>query len=305
MRMRRKIIIIIALVGLANILALYVGSQLILLPSFAKLEEEKVQENIDRTMSVLSNEFSELSSKTGDYAEWDDTYGFVQDGNEEYIQSNLDAETFANLRVDLVLFINIQGQLVIGRAFQHDMLESTTAPQTLLDLLFASDRLWKHSTVDSVTTGLVPLSTPLLIASRPVLTNEHEGPIVGTLIMGRYLNDEEVSYIAETVNLPTSVSRLNDSEADISQVPLSKEKPIYMQPLSADSIAGYALIEDIYENPFLVLSLEMPRDIYKQGQTNVTYFLISLLATGIVFGATALLILEKQVLRRLTDSQQT
>src|SRR4030067_1848298 len=102
MRMRRKIIIIVALVGLANVLSVYVGSQLILLPSFAKLEEEKVQENIDRTLSVLSNEFSELSSKTGDYAEWDDTYAFVQDGHEEYIQANLDAGTFPHLSADLI-----------------------------------------------------------------------------------------------------------------------------------------------------------------------------------------------------------
>ena len=303
MRMRMKMLAIMTIAGIVMTLALYVTSQFIIVNSFARLEEQNVQQNIQRTLSALSNEFSDLSSKTGDYAEWDDTYAFVQDANEDYIQSNLDAATWANLRVDLVVFINSSGQIVFGTVFQPDM-TTTPIPQSLLELLSANDTLWHHPSVESRITGIVPLAEePLLIASRPILTSQHEGPIRGALIMGRYLASEEIEYLSQTVHLPLSLSRFNDSETNsdfyAAHQSLSKENPVFVQPLNADMVAGYALITDIYENPFLVLRATMPRDIYKEGEASVVYFLAALIVTGVIFGAIVMLILEKYVVSRV------
>jgi len=296
----------IAILALASIImtsALYVTSQIIVLGSFAELEEKNVQQNVGRTLSALDNEFTDLSSKTGDYAEWDETYNFVQDANEEYIQNNLDAPTWANLRVDVAVFVNTAGQVVYGIVFQPDM---TTAPlpQSLLELLSANDTLWYHPNLESRITGIVPLAEePLLIASRPILTSFHEGPIHGALIMGRFLDSEEIEYLSQTVHLPLSLSRFNDPETSsdfyAARQSLSKDTPVFVQPLNADTIAGYALLTDIYEDPFLVLRATMPRDIYKQGEASVFYFLAALIGTGVIFGITVMLILEKYVISRV------
>jgi sensor domain CHASE-containing protein len=203
--MRTKMLAITVISVIAGTLALYVGSQFIIVSSFAKLEEQKVQESIEITRSALSNEFADLSSKARDYADWDDTYVFVQDGNEEYIQNNLDAPTWANLRVDVAVFINTAGQVVFGIVFQPD---GTTIPipQSLLNLLSANDTLWGHPSITGEITGIVPLEDPLLIASKPIMTSMHEGPIRGALIMGRYLDSEEIEYLSQTVHLPLSLS---------------------------------------------------------------------------------------------------
>jgi signal transduction histidine kinase len=301
--MRVKILVIMVLVAIANVLALYGGSQLILLRSFASLEEQNVKQNVERAMSVLSNEFAELSSKTGDYAEWDDTYVFVQDANEDYIQANLDAETFANLRVDVVLFINTLGELVFGKTFHHNLSESTIIPPALSELLSNDDLLWNHSSTDSRITGFVPLEIPLMVSSRPILTNNHEGPIAGALVFGRYLHAEEIDFLAQTVHLQLSLDSINDSQAASNDYNVSsallEERTVLVQPLNVDSIAGYTLIADVYQDPYLVLRIEMPRDVYKQGEVSITYFLLSLCVTGMVFAATAMLMLEKQVMSRL------
>jgi len=81
---------------------------------------------------------------------------------------------------------------------------------------------------------------------------------------------------------------------------LSEEAPIFIKPLSEESIAGYALINDIYGDPSLVLRVDMSRGIYEQGQSTIYYFIISLLAIGLVFVVVAILLLEKLVLSRLT-----
>ena len=299
MRMRTKMLAITIISVIAGTLALYVGSQFIILGSFARLEEQDVRENVGRTLSALDNEFVELRSKARDYADWDETYVFVQDGNEEYIQNNLDAPTWANLRVDVVLFINNLGQLVFGTVFQSDG-TTTPIPQSFLDLLSANDTLWDHSSITGEITGIVPFEdNPLLIASKPILTSMHEGPIRGALIMGRYFGSEEIDYLAQTEHLPLALSRFNDSETDsdfyAARQSLSKENPVFVQPLNGSTIAGYALLTNIYENSFLVLRATLPRAIYKQGGATVAYFLAAQIFTGVVTAVAVMLVLKKYV----------
>jgi signal transduction histidine kinase len=301
--MRTKMLAITVISVIAGTLALYIGSNIIVLGSFAELEEKTVQQNVGRTLSALDNEYTDLSSKTGDYAEWDETYNFVRDANAAYPQENLDPPTFANLRVDVVVFINTAGQVVYGTAFQ-DMTKAPL-PQSLLDLISANDILWYHPDIESVITGIVPLSSdkPLLIASRPILTDNHEGPIRGAMIMGRYFDTEEIEYLINTVHLPLSLSSFTDLENNSDSYAvyqaLSKKDSIFVQPLNADMAAGYTLLMDVYDDPFLMLRVDMPRDIYKQGEATVGYFLMAQIVTGVVTSAAVLVILEKYVVSRV------
>ncbi|MCW4043945.1 MAG: ATP-binding protein [Candidatus Bathyarchaeota archaeon] len=292
-----------ALAGIVLVSAVYASSQLILLRSFEKLEEKNTQKNVERTLSVLSNEYADLSSKAGDYAEWDETYQFIQDSNEEYIERNLDAPTWANLRVDLSVFIDSSGRIVFGRSYQPD---NTVAPipLSLAELVSANDTLWRHLSVESAITGVINLrEAPLLIASRPILTSQHEGPIRGALLIGRYLDFEEMEYLAQTVHLPLSATLLDalDANSDFytASQSLTQEAPVFVQSLSADRVAGYALISDIYGNSLLILKAEMTRDIYKQGEATITYFMLSIVGIGVIFSAIILIIVEQQVLSRM------
>jgi len=142
-----------------------------------------------------------------------------------------------------------------------------------------------------------------MVASRPILTSEREGPIRGTLIMGRFLNSAEISRLGETTELTLSVHPPGDSNTPpIFKNALSSppaEPPINVFPVNQDLVAGYTLINDIYGKPGLLLKVELPRSIYKQGQASILYFVVSLLAAGLVFGLINLLLLEKTVLSRL------
>jgi len=72
-----------------------------------------------------------------------------------------------------------------------------------------------------------------------------------------------------------------------------------VQPLNGNTVAGYALLTDIYENPLLVLRATMPRDIYGQGQVSATYFIAALIVTGVVFGLVVTVIQEKQLVSQI------
>lgn len=305
MKMREKTIIIIVVTTVSMISILYAASQTILLNSFARLEEQNTRQNVERVMSALSNEFSVLNQKCGDWAEWDDTYTFVQDLNDNYKQANLVDASFINIRTNFLLFVNTTGQLVAGMAFDLKNMTEMPIPESVLQLLSANDIIWRHQDTNSSVTGIALLpENPLLLASRPILTSQQEGPIRGALIFARYFNDEEVELLAQTVHLPLIMHRFDDSQmpSDFQEASssLSEKAPIFVNPLDSDYVAGYALINDIFGRPILVLRADMIRDVYKQGQTTIHYLILSLLTSCVAFSALIMLLLEKVVLSRLT-----
>ncbi len=304
--MRQKTITIIVLASISMITILYAASQTILLNSFAKLEDQNTRQNVERVLSALSNEFAELNSKCGDWAEWDDTYAYVQDLNNNYKQANLVDASFINIRTNFLLFVNSTGHLVSGMAFDLKNMTEMAIPQSVLQLLSANDILWRHQDPNSNVTGIVLLpEDPLLIASRPILTSQREGPIRGALIFARYFNSNEIERLAETVHLPLVMHRFADSQMPsdfrVANSSLSEKDPIFVNPLNTDSVAGFALINDVFGHPVLVLRAEMLRDIYKQGQATINYLVLSLFAACVVFSTLIMLLLEKVILSRLTQ----
>jgi len=304
MTLRRKTLFIIGATFYGVIILLFFISRNILLGSFVELENQNAYQNTERVRSTLSREFSDLEATTGDWAAWDDTYAFIEDANTEYIESNLIDGTFVELRLNLMMFIDSAGQTVFGKAFDLDNEEAVLVPQSLQGHLTIGDILLTHSDTESSISGIVLLPEgPMLIASRPILTSEDEGPIRGALVMGRFLDATEMERFAELTHLPLVMHQFSDTQIppDFQAVrsSLSEERPIIVQPLNEQSIAGYTLIQDIYGKPSLVLRVDMPRDIYQQGQTTISYLILSIVGVGLVFGLATILLLERQVLSRL------
>ena len=299
MTLRKKVLLIVSATIVALVVILHAASQIILLRGVANLEEQVASQNVQRAVNALTDELDTLNATAGDWAAWDDTYNFVEDANSDYIESNLVDLTFANLRLNLMLFVNSSGQVVLARGFNlNDEREIPLANSLGEEMLRSNGLLLHHSDPHSSITGIVMLSEgPMLVASRPIVASGYEGPIRGTLIMGRYLDSAEVSRLSEKAHLSISLSQFSDAQVGRSY--LSDETPLVVRPLNAESVAGYFLLKDVYGNPALVLKVDMPRDIYKQGAGSVSYFMWALLAFGLVFGVVVLLLLEKVVLSRL------
>jgi len=305
MSLRKKTLIIILATLVALIVILFVVSQTIFLRSATRLEEQDTRQNIERALNALNQEISQVESQVGDWAPWDDTYAFIDDANEAYIQSNLIDETFVNLELNLMLFIDSSGQIVFGKALDLQNEQEVPVPESVKEHLSADNLLIQHKDIESTVSGIILLPEgPMLITSHPILTSEHEGPIKGTLIFGEYLDYAKVDNIAESTRLSLSIERMDapqtNSEFKQAFEALSEDSPMFIQPLDRNTVAGYALIEDVYGMPVLMLRTEMPRAIYQQGQTSLLYFVASLWLVGFVFVVVIMLLMEKSVLSPLT-----
>ena len=302
MTIRKKTLLIIFVTTLFLVLLLFGISETFFLGSFANLEEHMILQNIDRAQLALSSDIDQLNSTETDWASWNDTYAFIMDRNQNYISANLDTEALTNLGLNLILFVDSSGQPVFIRMVNLDTKMETPVPKNFLKNLFKKGTLVCRNESD-IFKGIVLLPEgSLLISSQPILTSEGNGPVRGTLIMGRYL-DSELKHLSALTQLPLVSQRINDpnmsSDFVAAQSSILKGKTVLVNPLSENSIAGYALIKDIYGDPELILRVDQPRDIYRQGQSAVYYFSIYIILIGLIFAIVIIFLLDKTFLSRI------
>ncbi|MBD1827920.1 PAS domain S-box protein [Microcoleus vaginatus GB1-A2] len=305
MKLRRKTLSIvgITIAGLTGIL--YATSSRILLGSLIKAEEQEATQVVKGVLSVFGQTADDFNSRFADWSAWNDTYNFIQNRNSEFIDSNLIPEGLVNLRVNIAVFVNTSGTIVYGTGFDSEKLKLTPVPEALKRRISLSDPLLQHPNPKSSLAGIMLLpSGPILITSRPILTTKSTGPIRGTLVFGRNLDAASIAKVSKITRLPLIVHSVNEPglPADFQKAreKLSEKKPILVRPLSEKSIAGYALIRDIYNQPALLLRVDIPREIYRQGQISLLYLLVSVALAGVGFVGCTLLLLERLVLSRLS-----
>ncbi|MEG4212425.1 CHASE4 domain-containing protein [Microcoleus sp. S13_B4] len=305
MKLRWKTLSIvgITIAGLTGIL--YVASSSILLGSLIKAEEQEATQVVRGVLSVFGQTADDFNSRFADWSSWDDTYTFIQNRNSKFIASNLIPEGLANIRVNIAIFVNTSGKIVYSTGFDSQKVKLTPVPEALKRRISLSDSLLQHPNAKSSLAGILLLpSGPILITSRPILTTKSTGPIRGTLIFGRNLDAASIAKVSKITRLPLIVHSVNEPQlpADFQKAreKLSEKKPIFVRPLSEESIAGYALIRDIYNQPALLLRVDIPREIYRQGHISLLYLLVSVALAGVGFVGCTLLLLERLVLSRLS-----
>jgi PAS domain S-box-containing protein len=304
MTLRRRILLIIGVTLVALIVGLYGVSSSILLKDFARLERRDVASDVRRLQSAVGNEVANLNAEAAEWAEWDDTYQFIQDRNKNYIRSNLNETMLANVRLNLVVFLNREGQVVWSKGLDLRTEKATPITESFLGLLKTKSALAEHPNTASVRAGVLLLPEGVtLVVSRPIVTSQRTGPVRGTLILGRFLDAMVMKRLADTTHLTTTVWRVDDPKlpADFRQAwaMIPNAKTVYVHRLQGDLVGGYTLWNDVFGKPALLLRVEMPREIFAQGQATIRYLVTLLLVIGLCFGGGMMVLMERLVLRRL------
>ncbi|MBI5000985.1 MAG: hypothetical protein HZB92_05605 [Euryarchaeota archaeon] len=305
MKLRKKTLVALGSALIIFIVILCGASNTIILNGFSEVEKRDTEMNVNRVVDALSNEIERINRSCADWAFWDDSYQFVEDGNLAYINSNLLGPSLVNLKINIMLLANASNQIVYTRAVDLAEEEVITFPQGLLDHLTANDLLLHHNNTVSSITGLINLPEGILMfSSLPILTSDGQGPIHGTFMMGRFLDSVEIDHIAKITHLDVSIYGYDEPQLppDMQKAKdsLTDEKPAFVWPMNEEYVAGYTSLRDTYGNPAVLLRVEMSREIFKQGQVSISYFISGLLILSLAFLALSLLLLEKQVLSRIS-----
>ncbi len=303
MSLRHKIFILSGLAMIALIIVLYQVAIAAMTTGVVQLEEREMRAHMLRVRDALAVDQAQLEIAAADWAYWDDTYHFVKNGNAEYVKSNLNAGTFLNLQLNLIVLANSTGTLVYAEHFDLDSEKFLSLPAGLSEHLAASGRLLQAEPTSKLS-GLLALPDGImLITALPILTSDNAGPVNGTLLFGRWLSASQIARLAETTHLPVTMLPANQLGAaqDLASRWVSAQTPIVVRPLDSQTIAGDALILDVFNRPALIFQVEVVREIYQLGQNGLTTVLYWLIILGAACFGIIMLVTERLFLARLSN----
>jgi signal transduction histidine kinase len=301
--LRKITLLVVGLTFLGLVVFLTFALETSLIRHFIRVEEQMVYISVQRAVGVIDGELGYLLSTAIDWSERNEVVQFVQDPDDAIAQEYLSTRTLADLKANLVVFTDDAGTVLYSRGYDRlSQREEALSPALLSVFQAENPMLLGQSTRKS---GFLQTEDgPLMITSSAIWSDRENQERVGTVIIGRYLTSSEILRLSGIIQMPIAVEAYNSPslKADFltAKQMIGSANPYIALPLQEDQIGGYAVLNDIFDQPAYLVNVQQRRVIYQNGQLLMRYLIIALLAAGIVFGISSLYILETLVLSRLS-----
>jgi PAS domain S-box-containing protein len=302
MKLRSKTLLFSGLIIIVLVVVLLSISYLVFQSTYSGIETKYSYHVLNDEMSDFNNSLFAMNQTTQDWAQWDDAYTFVSGNNPNFVKNDIPSNTYTRLDINLIIFVNNNGKIMYGKAYDLKTNQYTSLPTNLTSFTNNSPLL-VHDNQTGLSGVLNLPEGPMMITTQPIVNGHGQGPVKGTLIMGRYINTD---YLTSLINIPNgtlSVSSYSSSNqsTDVNKIfpTLSQTSPSNILRLGPNSIAAYRLINDIYGNPAIILKSQMPRTLYNTYINTVHYFIITIVLLGMFFAGLIIYSLDKSVLNRL------
>jgi len=214
-----------------------------------------LRQAVDAQTAVFAR-IERLGPVCRDWAVWDDTYTFVEEPSQQFIDSNFTASTFENTGAEQIIISNRQGKVVHSASYNSETrriepclwLKNGNIPANLLLMSSFNDE-------SNTNKGIVKIAGQLYgFVANPVLTSEGMGPIRGAVIMMSKISAPII--LGELRDLPGSIKLIeyspeligNQSERD------RVHEDIFLRHVHGQSTAK-VVIKDFASHPVAVLEM--------------------------------------------------
>jgi signal transduction histidine kinase len=305
MSIRLKVLGAIVLSFFIFFAALFIGARSIILNSFEQLEADTSHSNAQRIMNVLQDNFNAMISTNLDWGHWDEPYAFIRGESTDFVETNLGVATMSNLDLNMMLFVDSDKNLLHAEVIDREINDFMPLPEGISEWLTEGSPFLNHSEKTSIVSGFVRIPNHLImLTSVPILMNDAQGEISGSLVLGRFFDAPEVTELAEALQFDLQMldyaSPDLSAEAQSAKASLSSDNPINTEIVNEQTIAGFALITDVRGEPIAIIQANMPRDIYQRGLGTLNLLAAVLVGAGLIMGIASALALEGIVVNRLT-----
>lgn len=302
MKLRLKTLVVVAVSMTVLFLALFLLIRVSLERQFTALESHAAEDDIGRVQGAFLEDVRQLDRISADWAPRDQTYHFMR-GQDPGFLNELSEEALSNLGVNLMTFLDIDGNVVHEESFDLDLGVRQAMDGSVQRTVLTSRALQDPADPRSRVTGVLRSGDRLLlVAARSVTSSDLYSPPAGTLVLARYIDSAEVERIASVTKLDVTVFPIGGplpEDASAAYTALEGTRPVFTQPLASGSLGAYVLMRDVSGEPAMLVRAELPRDIYRQGQGAIAYAGIAMLIIGLAATGTVTTVVDRGVLGRI------
>jgi sensor domain CHASE-containing protein/signal transduction histidine kinase len=293
MNIRPKVMILMTLVFMALSAGAFLIQERVLMPSFARLERANAQTAIHRVRHAVDRTLESLEVNAMDWSNWGDVYRFVADHNADFIRTNVTRSSLNQLQINTMLIVDGDGRIVMSSS--DHVRTSLELDGVLLDgPMLRSDFRWRRFLGTRRTAhGLVRTNLGvLMIAGAPILDGTGGGPPRGMVILGRLLTPALVRRMEAQTE--TSISLVGSGAPSVGDRIVDTDTTTQI----------YGGFSDVFGQPALTLRVDVPRDVTAYGHRAIMVATGSLIAAALVTFLLLAALLNRYVLRPLTQLTQ-
>ncbi|HEV2697823.1 MAG TPA: diguanylate cyclase [Terriglobales bacterium] len=296
MTIRRKILLFSALALGAFLAAVYMVSRFALLDGFSRLESDAARENIHHLQNGLKNEQSQLEIMARDYAQWDQTYNYMDTHSPDYVRTELTNDTFKIIHICLFALFDDTGNLVLYKNAGDWSLGDTE-----LAKIAAVQQHVQAAGHNTPLNGILDLDGRLLLlAFQPVLTSRGVGAPRGTLVMARELDAKVLASLSRSMGFTIWMEPAESvPTANVHGIAWN-DGSNWARFESDSTLLNYVVVRDFSGHISRFLVGRTPRSLFLEGKKQIRLYWGLLMIAGAVFCGALFFFVDEVLMTRIS-----
>ncbi|MGP8288903.1 sensor domain-containing diguanylate cyclase [Vreelandella zhanjiangensis] len=290
--LRFQFLVALSGVLLLALCSLVVMSQWFIFPALHEEERGIISQELKRVERGLVLAQQDLLAQARDWANWDDTYLFVQGNQPRYAEVNFSPEMMEEMRYQLIAFFDVNGEIYYLSGLAPDTHHFATCSRVV------DDCTWMAPFIDSIRQSientpdqqyfLFPgISSPAMVAITPILRTDGSGPSTGWLAKVRLIDKKWVAQMENVTGLPITIEQQPTSDA----IPLTniEGETIYAQHLLPTNVPAISIL----------VGTQLNRTHYLASLSTIRYVLIWTACLMLFVIGFVLWLMERMILKPL------
>ncbi len=295
-----KVIVLFIGVFISIAIIIFLVQYFILAPSFTNIERLQGLNNLERIKNAIDSEFDSLKSRSWDYAQWTDTYEYVQNQNKVYEEDNLSIETLKNLGIHFLFILNDENEVVWGEIFDPSYENKIGLKDFRYEKFPQNHPFFQFEiTGDSPVmykTGIFNTEYgPLLFSSTPILRSDGSGPSRGTFVVAKFLSATFVEKLNLQLEMPVKTILPEDENFHLIRVNLDKNEGVYIESFE-NNLNIYGAYLDVNSRPAFIIETQYSREITEIGFAAIKFSFAMIVLSSLTFLSFQFFLLRQSVL---------
>ncbi len=257
------------------------------LDAYRSFEENEMQSRMERFSDNLNNAIRNIERTVYDYSFWDDMALYSEGIYPDFPGQGMSSSSFMAIGMDFVGIFDREGKQLYGEDYTHPLNGSYPVRSELAPYLTPKSPLLQGTSAsDTVFPSIIFHHGNLsgVLVSHPIFYHTTGIPGNGHVVMGRYFQGpliEELSvFFKHPVQLPNpdEIGPIPEHHRDLNQ-----DRVIFVQVLNETRISGFLKIPDPVTGENTIFQVTYPRDLYQEGISTLSSYLLLILGIICVF----------------------
>lgn len=235
--------------------------------SYAAIERRDLTAHMGRIVQSVEAGLISLSSQVGDWAVWTDLYNFAAKPDADWAKENIGALAMKPANLSLAMVYGAQGQLLTMSTRDHQ-----GNPLRLPSLHVSPYAALFKTPTREPRCGLIKSDVGLMLSCWSNITrSDGSGDFVGTVVMGRLLDQTMLAKLRDQTRLPIALREVGEMPAGLSLWPAALSaasigKPEFWSRYEPHQYHLYYVLQDLLQKDVGVFTLDVARDVHEQGE---------------------------------------